>query len=183
MSTSTQITAKQLLARRNDGNRYELVQGELRMMSPSGNEHGAVTARLTWRLAKYVEENGRGTVFAAETGFLISRDPDTVRAPDIAFVSKDRLDAVGKVKGYWPGAPDLAVEVTSPSDSFSDVEEKALGWLVAGSQIVWVVDPKQKNVTVYRNKDDIHVLGLDSDMEAGELLPGWRISISELFPG
>jgi Uma2 family endonuclease len=181
MSTSTAFTAERLLAMPPDGKRYELVRGELRVMSPSGNEHGAVVVRLTWRLAKHVEENRLGIVFAAETGFVISQNPDTVRAPDIAFVSQARLDVVGEVDGYWPGSPDLAVEVTSPSDSFSNVEEKALGWLAAGSKIVWVVDPKQKNVTVYRSKDDIRVLDWDSELDATELLPGWKTSVAELF--
>jgi Uma2 family endonuclease len=181
MSTSTEITAVQLLAMPGDGNRYELVQGELRVMSPTGAEHGAVVARLTWRLAKHAEENRLGVVFGAETGFLLARNPDTVRAPDIAFVSQAQREAVGAVKGYWPGAPALAVEVTSPTDSFSDVEEEALGWLAAGSQLVWVVDPRQKNVTVYRRPDDIRVLGHDAELEAPELLPHWKVPVRELF--
>lgn len=86
-----------------------------------------------------------------------------------------------KIEGCWPGAPDLAVEVASPSDSFSDVEEKALGWLAAGSQIVWVVDPKRRTVTVYRGKDDIRVLGSDGEMDADALLPGRTVSVADLF--
>ena len=181
MSTSIEMTAEELLAMPRDGKRCELVEGELRVMSPAGNEHGAITVRLTWRLAKYIEQNHLGTVFAAETGFIVGRSPDTVRAPNIAFVSQTRLDATGDVEGYWPGAPDLAVEVTSPSDSFSEVEAKAPCWLAAGATLVWVVDPQQKNVTMYRSRDEIRVLDHDSELDAPELLPGWKVPLADVF--
>ncbi len=106
-----------------DGFRYELVQGELRQMNPAGNVHGRVTMSVAWRLAHYVDENRLGTVYAAETGFRLSSNPDTVRAPDVAFVSRARVEAVGEVEGFWPEAPDLAIEVVSPGDSFAEVEE------------------------------------------------------------
>src|SRR5258706_2691268 len=116
-----------------DGWRYELVDGGLRGVSPAGQEHGRVAMNLGSRLAQFVRERALGVVFAAETGFLIRRQPDTVRAPDVAFVSSARQSAA---EGFFPGAPDLAVEVVSPSDSFVEVEEKVLEWLGAGSQAV-----------------------------------------------
>ncbi len=122
-----------------------------------------------------------GVVFAAETGFLLQTDPDTVRAPDLAFVTKARQEQTGKVEGYWPGAPDLAVEVVSPNDSFSEVEEKALAWLVAGTQVVWIVDPRQRHVTVYRDRDDIVVLDRESTLAEPNLLPGWHVHVGEIF--
>jgi hypothetical protein len=118
-----QVTADELFHMPDDGFRYELVQGELRRMNPAGNVHGRIAVRITWRLAQYVEENRLGTVYAAETGFRLASDPDTVRAPDVAFVSQARVEAVGEVEGFWPEAPDLAVEVVSPGDKVFDCIE------------------------------------------------------------
>src|SRR5688572_16805868 len=100
-----QSTAEELLRVPDDGFRYELVRGELRRMTPAGNVHGRVAMNAAWPLAQYVKAHDLGTVYAAETGFILARDPDTVRAPDAAFVSRARLEAVGEVEGYWPGAP------------------------------------------------------------------------------
>jgi len=183
-TTTTQaMTAEQLARIPDDGKRYELVEGEVRMMPPAENEHGMVTARLTWRVAQHVEERNLGALFAAETGFLLARAPDTVRAPDLAFVTRERLEQVGSVEGFWPGAPDLVAEVVSPGDSFSDVEEKALAWLNAGTQVVWGVDPKQRQVTVYRSRDDIAVFQSGARLEEPRLLPGWSLRVAELFAG
>jgi Uma2 family endonuclease len=175
------VTAQQLADMPQDGKRYELIQGELHMMSPSGSEHGRIGVRLTWRIAQHVARQGLGVVFAAETGFLLQTNPDTVRAPDLAFVTKARQTAAGSVEGYWPGAPDLAVEVVSPSDSFSEVEEKALAWLAADTCVVWIVDPRQKHVTVYRGRDDIAVLDCDATLAAPNLLPGWQVRVADVF--
>jgi len=164
-----------------DGQRYELVRGEVRMMSPSGSEHGRIAIRIGWRLAQHVEANELGATFAAETGFLLARDPDTVLAPDVAFVCQRRVDEAGDVTGYWPGPPDFAVEVLSPSDSYSRVEEKALNWLNAGCQMVVVVDPRQKHVTVFESRDNIRVVGYDGALDGGKVVPGWSIAVAEIF--
>jgi Uma2 family endonuclease len=134
-----QVSADELLHMPDDGFRYELVQGELRRMNPAGNVHGRVAMSFAWRLAQYVDENKLGTVYA-ETGFRLATDPDTVRAPDAAFVSRASNEAVGEVEGFWPESPDLAVEVISPGDNYADVEEKVFAWLDAGTKIV-VVNP------------------------------------------
>src|SRR5262245_10805712 len=105
--TKILITAEELLQMPKDGYRYELVKGELRQMAPAGGEHGVIAAKLTRRLEIFVEEKGLGVVCAAETGFLIATNPDTVRGPDLAFVSKERIPESGIPKGYWPFAPDL----------------------------------------------------------------------------
>src|SRR5215210_7353961 len=115
-----QVSADDLLHMPDDGFRYELVRGELRQMIPAGNVHGRIVVRITWRLAQYVEENRLGNVYAAEPGFRLATDPDNVRAPDVAFVSQTRVEAVGAVEGFWPGSPDLSVEVISPGDSYAD---------------------------------------------------------------
>src|SRR5918998_5254427 len=138
-----QVTADELLHMPDDGFRYELIRGELRRMPLAGNVHGGATASFAWRLALHVEENRLGTVYAAGTGFRIGTDPDTVRAPDVAFVSRERVEAVGEVEGYWPGAPDLAVEVISPDDSHVEVESKVFDWLEAGTKMVLAVNPRR----------------------------------------
>ncbi|HEV8061926.1 MAG TPA: Uma2 family endonuclease [Gemmataceae bacterium] len=133
MSTRTEtVTADGLLQMPNDGLRRELIAGELREMTPSGFEHGCVTMNFSVPLGSFVKENDLGVVSAAETGFLLATNPDTVRAPDVAFVARERLEPVRKLAGFFPGAPDLAVEVISPGDTYSEVEDKVQAWLHAG---------------------------------------------------
>jgi Uma2 family endonuclease len=182
MSTATRLmTADELIRMADDGYRYELIAGERHRMSPAGNEHGRVAMSLGGQLFAFVKEHGLGAVYAAETGFILSRDPDTVRAPDVAFITQHRLDEVGVVAGYWPAAPDLAAEVVSPSDSYSEIADKALAWLEAGTQLVWVVDPQGRNVTVYRRPDDVQVLDAQATLDAPSLIPGWQVTVGELF--
>ena len=120
-----------------DGFRYELVRGELRRMNPAGNVHGRVAMNFGILLGSYVKAHDLGTVYAAETGFKLATDPDTVRAPDVAFVGRARVEAVGELEGFWPGTPDLAVEVVSPRDgAHAEVEEKVFDWLDAGTKTV-----------------------------------------------
>ena len=125
MSVASQaFTAEQLLQLPRGKMRYELVKGELLTMSPSGSEHGVVTIQLSALIAQFVAATGAGLPFGAETGFLIERNPDTVRAPDFAFIRRERIPPGGLPKGYWPGAPDLAVEVVSPNDTAREVDDK-----------------------------------------------------------
>lgn len=175
------VTAEELLRKPDDGFRYELVRGELRKMAPAGSEHGYVALKLGRLLGNHVESNKLGRVYAAETGFRISSNPDTVRAPDAAFVSRERVEKAGRVEGYWPGAPDLATEVVSPNDTHTEVTEKALAWLDAGSRMVLVVDPLQRTVTVYRSLDDIRVFTGDATIDGGDVVPGWRLPVKDVF--
>lgn len=174
-------TAADLERLPNDGFRYELVDGEVRKMTPASNEHGKIAMRVAWRLAQHVETHGLGSVYAAETGFRLASDPDTVRAPDVAFVSQARLDAVGTVAGYWPGAPDLAVEVVSPGDRYAEVAEKVAAWLAAGTQMVVVVEPPQRTVVVHRADGVTRTLREGDVLEGGAVVPGWRVPVAELF--
>lgn len=181
MSLSSKfMTAEELLCLPDDGYRYELVKGELRKMPPAGFEHGALAIRIGALLDQYVRANNLGLVLAAETGFKISSSPDTVRAPDTGFVRKDRIPAE-LPKGYFPGAPDLAVEVISPSDTFLEVEEKVFDWLESGSSLVWVINPSPRTVTVYRSFTDISMLMEHDELSGGDPLSGFRCRISELF--
>lgn len=184
MSTQIQtalMTAEDLLQMPDDNFRYELVQGELRKMSPSGHTHGRVAINFAWQLTQYVKTHHLGVVYAAETGFLISSNPDTVRAPDVAFVSRERAEEVGDVRGYWPGAPDLAVEVLSPGDSYTEVEEKVFDWLDAGARMVVVVNPRTRTVTIYRSRADIIVLTERDILDGGDVVPGWTMPLKELY--
>jgi Uma2 family endonuclease len=175
------VTAEDLLRLPDDGYRYELIEGELRRMPPAGHEHGYVAMRVGWRLARYVEEHDLGAVYAAETGFILARNPDTVRAPDVAFVSRERLQAAAAAPGYWPGPPDLAVEVASPSDTFSEVEGKAVEWLAAGARMVIVIDPHREHVAVYRGLTNIGILTKGAILDAGDIVPGWSVRVDDLF--
>ncbi len=175
------MTADELQAMPDDGFRYELVKGELQRMAPTGFEHGIRTIELTTPLHSHVKAHKLGVVCAAETGFLLSQNPDTVRAPDIAFISRERVEKVEEVKNYWIGAPDLAVEVISPGETMREVEEKVAEWLEAGARMVWVVTPKLRTVTVYRSLTDIVVLTGKDTLDGGEVVPGFQIDIAEIF--
>jgi len=174
-------TAEQLLDMPDDGNRYELVNGVVNMMSPAGSEHGRVAARIGARLLVHVEKHNLGIAYAAETGFRISTSPDTVRAPDAAFVSHERLASVEPTRGYLPLAPDLVVEVISPDDRFSEVETKASDWLSAGTEIVLVTDPENLVLKVYANDSDIRTLQPGETFSAGDVCGNWQLAVNDAF--
>ncbi len=182
MSTTTSLTtAEGLLRMPDDGFRYELIEGRLKQMSPAGIEHGVIIVRIASRLANHVEHNKLGVILAAETGFRLAQDPDTVRAPDVAFIQSTRIPEAGLPKAFWPGAPDLAVEVISPNDSTEEVEEKVNDWLDHGCSMVWVVSPKQKTITVYRSQTDITILSENETLDGRDVVPGFQCSVQEIF--
>lgn len=149
------------------------------MMSPAGWRHGEIVGNLHGLLWRYVDENGLGSVFGAETGFLISRNPDTVRAPDIAFIAKSSMPIVKPTQAYWPGAPDLAVEVLSPSDSPDAVAKKVAMWLAAGA-VVWEVDLEQESISIHTPSGTTTYSG--SETLAGEpVVPGFRCNLDGVF--
>lgn len=183
MTTSPQIvTADELLRLSSDGDRYELVRGELQMMSPTGNEHGVVTAALTIRLGAFVMEHALGTIIAAESGFHLEHDPDTVLAPDIAFVERQRFAAAGVSPKFWQGAPDLAVEVKSPGDRAGKLAAKAQSWLAYGVRQVWLVDPQNRTVTVYHQDGRVVALSEADVLEGGDVVPGFACPVRKIFP-
>ena len=181
-TTQTQLmTADDLWRMPDDGLRHELVRGELTMMAPAGSEHGEIALNVGAILRAHVKANQLGKVLGAESGFIIGRNPDTVRSPDAAFISKDRVPAGGLPKGYAPFAPDIAVEVLSPGDSQLDVEEKIEEWLKAGAAMVWVINPRGRTVTVHRSGRDPRVLR-ESDVLSGEdVCQGFSVKVAELF--
>ncbi len=175
------ITADELLEMPDDGFRYELVAGELRRLTPAGDAHGEIAATLSGLLFAHVRARGLGRVYAAETGFRLASDPDTVRAPDVAFVRRERVAATGRIEGFRSGAPDLAAEVVSPGDTHAEVEEKVFDWLDAGCRLVLVVLPQTRTVTCYRSRGDIRVLVEGESLEGADVVPGWVLPISDLF--
>jgi Uma2 family endonuclease len=183
MSAEVQLmTADELLAMPDDGFVYELIKGELIKVSPPpGLEHGLVAMNIAGPLYEYAKKRHLGNVYAAETGFLLEQHPDTVRAADASFVSRERIEKAGPVEGYWIGAPDLAAEVLSPSDTVRRVEGKVAEWLEAGTRMVWVVSPRLRTVTVFRSLTDIETLTENDTLDGGDVLPGFRISVSEIF--
>lgn len=182
MSTTTLYTADELLALPSGmGKRYELVAGELREMSPSGWRHGAVVDNLHTLLGSFIRAHDLGRGFGAETGFRIAHEPDTVRAPDFAFIAKEHLPNEKPEEGFWPGAPDLAVEVLSPSDRMGEVDEKIDAWLSAGCAAVWVVDPKLETVTIYRSRTDVQVKTAGEALRGDPVMHGFSCRVDELF--
>jgi Uma2 family endonuclease len=175
------ITADELLAMPDDSMRRELVRGELRVMMAPGFRHGRVAARIGGLMLTHADSTGCGVTVAAETGFLLATDPDTVRAPDAAFIAKDRADAVGDTAKYWPGAPDLAVEVISPEDRTREVEEKALAWLAAGTIAVLVLDPATQAGTVYRGGGEAQVHTGNDTLDLSDAVPGFSVALAALF--
>jgi Uma2 family endonuclease len=175
------FTADDLLRMSDNGFRYELLEGELKRMPPAGHIHGRIAAALTASLLHYVKANELGAVFAAETGFKIGSSPDTVRAPDVAFVTKARMEVAGESEGYFPGAPDLAVEVVSANDIYGEVEDKVFEWLAAGTRLVIVVNSRTRTITAFRSFSDIRVLTEQDTLDAGDVVPGWMLPVHLIF--
>ena len=161
--------------------RCELVSGELRDRSPAGFKHGIVALNVAQLIRTHVKTHSIGLVAGAETGFILRRNPDTVRAPDVAFIRADRVRVFSPPLGYWEGAPDLAVEVLSPSDTVGEVDEEVDDYFAAGTSEVWVVNSQRRTVTVHRRDGNLSVLRETDIIEGGDLLPGFRCPVAEIF--
>jgi Uma2 family endonuclease len=183
MSVATTTTAEQLQQMAQDGMRRELVQGEIRTMPPAGSEHGATVMNLSWRVARHVEVNDLGTVFGAETGFILARNPDTVRAADCSFVRKEQIQKTGIPRAYFPGAPDLAVEVVSPGDTVNEIDDKVHDWLTYGATLAWVVNPRTRSVSIHAKDGSVRVLSERDTLSAPDLLPGFDCLVRDIFRG
>lgn len=175
------ITAEELERARQNDKHVELVKGEIVEMPPAGHYHGGVGMSLAWRLAAFVEPNKLGQVYLAETGFILSRNPDTVRAPDISFVSAVRIAQQERQEGFFGGAPDLAVEVVSPDDTDTVVQEKVLDYLNCGTKLVWIVRPRLKTITIYRSPTEVRVLTLTETLGGEDVIPGFVVPLREIF--
>ncbi len=182
MSTATRpMTADEFLAMPDDGMRHELVRGEVKTMSLPGGRHGKVAAKILRLIGNHVEAESLGDYFTAATGFLIERDPDTVRGADASFVRRERLAAIADFTKHIPLAPDLAVEVRSPGDRPAEIAEKIREWLAAGTFLLWDVDPETRTIFIHRpGAVPITLAELDI-LDGGEVLPGFRCRVGDLF--
>ncbi|MBI5301933.1 MAG: Uma2 family endonuclease [Chloroflexi bacterium] len=184
MITQTQLITAEELERipQNDAH-VELVKGAIVKMPPAGHEHGEVALAIGSLIRDFVRRNKLGKTYGAETGFILSRNPDTVRAPDAAFVSTARAAQQTRRTGFFDGAPDLAVEVVSPEDTVGEIDAKVIEYLEAGVRLVWILHPRTRTITVYRSLDDVRVLTANDSLDGGNVLPDFTVSVKEIFEG
>jgi Uma2 family endonuclease len=161
--------------------RYELVRGSLRVSEPVEWAHGDVVSELLVPLKRHVRAHGLGGV-VVEVGFVLHRDPDTVRAPDVAFLRRDRVPSADAARRFVDGPPDVAAEVLSPNDRAWEVHEKVDDYLAAGTRLVWVVDPHNRRVEVHTSDDIVRVLRAGDALDGGDVIPGFSLPLAELFP-
>jgi Uma2 family endonuclease len=183
-TTTTLMTEEDLLRMPDDGHRYEMINGELRQMPPTGYDHGRTTHNLSLELGSHVRKHKLGDMLAAETGFMIDRTKDdriTVRAADIAFVAKGRVPLEANTSKYLELAPDLIVETLSPSDTAVEVEEKIFSWLNAGVRVALTINPANKSITVYRSLTEITRLRDQDELDLNDVIQGFRCRVSAIF--
>ena len=179
MSTKTLLTAAELEQMPDDDSvRYELDEGELITIPPAGEDHGGFEIQIGALLHNFVKRHKLGKVYGSSAGFRLK--DDTMRAPDVAFVRSARVAAV-KSKGFAKGAPDLAVEILSPSDTFRQLMRKVKQYFAAGTHTVWIVYPDREEVQILEATGTDRLLQGDDPIEAPELLPGFSVSITEFF--
>jgi Uma2 family endonuclease len=176
---ATQLISAEQLLKMPNARRCELVAGELRTMTPVGLMHGGIELQLAHLLKTHVDRTGAGLVVSGEAGFFIAQDPDTVRAADVAFIRKDRLPRIPR--GFFKGAPDLAVEVVSPSDREADVDEKTEAWLAAGTCLVWVVWPNTRTITVHRRGAEPKILHEPDALSGEDVIAGFECPVADVF--
>jgi Uma2 family endonuclease len=181
MGSAKLVTAEELEARAPDGTKTELVRGRLLVMSPSNVLHGHVSGTIYLLLRLYVDPRKLGLALPIDTGFVVARNPDTVLAPDAAFVSAARAPPGPLPEKYWDVIPDLVVEVNSPSDRKREVHAKAMAWLAAGVRRVWIVDPRTRTVKVYLPDGRTRQLGAEEMLDGEDVVPGFSIEIGELI--
>jgi Uma2 family endonuclease len=180
-AASKLVTAEELARMPDDGYRYDLIGGVLLKMCPASFEHGWLAAQIAALLWNFVRPRRLGIVVGAETGFLLARDPDHVLGPDVAFVRAERLPPRRERRRYLPLAPDLAVEIVSPSDRTRTVIDKVMEYLDYGVRLVWVVYPVRQMVMVWNGDRTGRLLGEHDELDGGDVLPGFRVRVGDLF--
>ena len=181
-TTQTQLlTAEDLLRLYSKGVRGELIRGELCETMPSGGKHGEVVVNMVIPMGSHIKSRRLGRLAASDSGVLLERDPDTVREPDIAYISTERLPLDVEVTGYYEVVPDLVVEVVSPGDSAREVMDKALMWLSYGTGLVWAVNTGSRTVDVYRPGERTVTLGVGEALDGLDVLPGFTCPVSDIF--
>ena len=181
MATTKPFTAAELIALPDDGWRYELIEGVLHRMAPAGMEHGEIGTEFVRHLGNFVVPRGLGSVVGADTGFFLSREPETVVAPDAAVVRADRLPPRSERTGYLDLVPDLVVEVVSPFDSQPEIDAKVGRYLAAGARLVWVAYPRRRSVRVHRPGREPVELGEGDVLDGEDVLPGFQLPVADVF--
>ena len=181
MVTTSLVTAEELEAMPEDDHRQVLFRGVLYRMSPTSGHHAKAMTRSTRYLDVFVDEHGLGIIYSGGPGFVLSRDPDVVLAPDIAFVRTDRLPPGEEEVRFLRMAPDLAVEIVSPSDTGPTVDDKVEAYFAAGVEMVWVLDPRRRTLRVRQPDGTDRLLREDDELDGGDVLPGFRIRVGKLF--
>ena len=179
-TTKELITAEALWQMGASGERYELSKGELVKMTPPGGTHGNVAVRLSTKLQVFVEENNLGQIMV-ESGYLLATNPDTVRGPDISFLAASKIPAEGLPDAYITGAPDLAVEIVSPSDTASIIQDKVQDYLTYGTRLVWVIYPQQKIVVAYHPDGTAQTLHKTDSLTGEDVLPDFSCRVEDIF--
>lgn len=181
MIKSDRLTAEDLLHMPDSADqRFELVLGELVSMPPPKFDHATTASIIDTLLSLHVRPNRLGAV-AVELGCILRRDPDTLRIPDVCFIRAERVAASAVADEYWPGAPDLAVEILSPDDRYREVRDKVAEYLEAGTSLVWVVDPRADTIEIHEPMKPPVILSVGDQLTGGEVLPGFQVSLAELF--
>jgi Uma2 family endonuclease len=180
MATTRLVTAEELMAMGEDA-RYELLDGELVEMAPASSDHGVIAYRLATRVDRFEPSRELVEGVTAEAGFVLRRDPDVLVAPDIAFVRRQRVPPAGRRSGAFEFAPDIAVEIISPSDRPTRIARKVSRYLQAGTELVWLVDPRARTVTVHQRERAARVLAEHELLDGGDVIPGFQVRVGELF--
>jgi Uma2 family endonuclease len=163
------------------GKGFELVDGEVAEVSPAGAEHTRIMFMLAQRLENFVSRNGFGVVMPEGLGFVLRRDPDLVREPDVSFIAAASVPDEGLPKGFWEGPPTLAVEIVSPHDRATEIHDRVQDYLEAGTRLVWVLWPSKRSVSIYRPDAGMHELRHNLQLDGGDVLPGFTVQVSDLF--
>ena len=175
------LTAKDLLRLYGQGVRGELIRGELHETMSTGINHGRTVIKASVQLGNFIMPRELGTLVGSDTGIWLERDPDTVREPDIAYISAEKIPLDADIPGYSEVVPDLVVEVRSPNDSLREAREKALMWLDFGVRLVWVAHPETRTVDVCFPDGSVLTLTQNDNLDGGAVLPGFSCPVRDIF--
>ena len=179
-ATVKMMTAEQFMRIPDDCYRYELIRGEPRKMAAASFDHGVYASRIVETLLPFVRGNRLGEVPLTEPGFLLGTNPDHVRIPDVCFVRQERVDAAERPFVFFSGAPDLVVEVISPNDRYTDVDDKVEEWIEAGAGMVVVVTPRNRTARVHSPAGVVTLTEADT-LDGGDVVAGWSMPVADIF--
>jgi Uma2 family endonuclease len=180
MAATRVITDEELLALPKDGNRYEVVDGELVVVSPAGFRHEEVIAKLIMRMGSFARDRGLGTVLGSDLLYILPSG--NRRGPDVSFVSASRITAETRARPFPRMAPDLAVEVVSPNDRPRRILDKVGEYLESGVRLVWVIDPQKRRAVAYRSMTETTEIAADGALDGGDVLPEFQCPLTDILP-